>query len=266
VSVPATCSFDAAIAVTSDGPGRFEAQLHPDWDGPFLPNGGILAAILLRAARTELGRPDLPPRTLSVHYPRPARHGAATVTAAVLREGRSSALVRVELHQDERLVCTALVTSTTARHSPISLRKPAPRFPPLDSVEPGEPPAPPPMMKRLDMRPSLGDAPFTSSAEAMTGGWLGLRDDDRLVDAELITTFCDAWWPPIFATLDRLMAVPTLELTVHFRHTAPVEGPVFARFKTTTLHEGHYDETGELWAADGTLIAESGQIAMLLPI
>jgi acyl-CoA thioesterase len=141
-----------------------------------------------------------------------------------------------------------------------------PSFKAIDEVEPAWPPTPPPMAQRLEMRPVLGDPPFSSSPRPVTGGWLRLRDEDRPLDPELITTFCDAWWPPIFATMERLMAVPTLELTVHFRHHIPIHGPVFAQFRTAAVSEGHFDETGQIWAPDGTLLAESRQIALPLPI
>jgi acyl-CoA thioesterase len=39
---------------------------------------------------------------------------------------------------------------------------------------------------------------------------------------------------------------------------------VLARFDTRTVHEGHLEERGELWSADGRLLAESDQLALLV--
>lgn len=101
------------------------------------------------------------------------------------------------------LVCSALLTSTSARDIPSPFHTPAPRFTAIHEVEPAWPPTPPPMTQRLEKRPVAGDPPFSSSPHAITVGWLRLLDDDRPLDPELITTFCDAWWPPILATMDR---------------------------------------------------------------
>jgi acyl-CoA thioesterase len=37
------------------------------------------------------------------------------------------------------------------------------------------------------------------------------------------------------------------------------------RFRTTVAGEGYLEEDGELWAPDGTLIAHSRQLGVLLP-
>lgn len=71
-STPGT-AFDRVTNVHADGDGRYSATLDSVWDGPFgRPNGGVIAAILLRASQAELAQPELPPRVLNVHYLRPA--------------------------------------------------------------------------------------------------------------------------------------------------------------------------------------------------
>jgi hypothetical protein len=60
-------------------------------------------------------------------------------------------------------------------------------------------------------------------------------------------------------------ALPTLQLTVYLRNTsAQVAPPVPARFATSTVDEGHLEKRGELWSADGRLLAESTQLALLV--
>jgi hypothetical protein len=44
-----------------------------------------------------------------------------------------------------------------------------------------------------------------------------------------------------------------------------MHGPVLARFETRNVLEGHVEESGELWSADGRLLAESRQLALLVP-
>jgi hypothetical protein len=61
-------------------------------------------------------------------------------------------------------------------------------------------------------------------------------------------------------------AVPTIELTLHFRATPPADatGPVAVRFTSRTAHDGYVEEDGELWSADGTLLVQSRQLAIVL--
>jgi hypothetical protein len=44
-----------------------------------------------------------------------------------------------------------------------------------------------------------------------------------------------------------------------------VHWPVLARYDSRNALEGHVDESGEVWSADGRLLAESRQLALLLP-
>src|SRR5215213_10546110 len=122
-------TFDQATAVDRGGRGGYTARLDPAWDGPFAPNGGVIAAILLRAAQAELGWPDLPPRTLTVHYLRPAAHDPAQLSVRVLRAGRHNATVQVGFHQRDKLGCTALITFPPPGHTPWRSRRQRPTRP-----------------------------------------------------------------------------------------------------------------------------------------
>ena len=50
-----------------------------------------------------------------------------------------------------------------------------------------------------------------------------------------------------------------------FRAPLPVTGPLLARFTSRLARDGYFEEDGELWTADGTLVAQSRQLALLLP-
>ena len=63
--------------------------------------------------------------------------------------------------------------------------------------------------------------------------------------------------------LTALHAAPTIDLTVHFRAPLPYTGPLVARFTTRLARDGFFEEDGELWTPDGTLIAQSRQLALL---
>ena len=62
--------------------------------------------------------------------------------------------------------------------------------------------------------------------------------------------------------------VPTVDLTVHFRAPLPLpDSPpdawVLAVFRSRLARDGFVEEDGEIWSRDGTLIAQSRQLALL---
>ena len=65
------------------------------------------------------------------------------------------------------------------------------------------------------------------------------------------------------------MAAPTIDLTVHFRSELPPPGAseedfYVADFSSALSRDGLFEEDGELWSADGTLLAQSRQLALIL--
>jgi acyl-CoA thioesterase len=117
------------------------------------------------------------------------------------------------------------------------------------------------------LTPAIGAAPFSGGEEARTGGWLRL-EDPRPVDHVLLATYADAWFPAPFARLTGPVAAPTIDLTIHFRTSDPAVAagePVLTVFTSRTLQDGFWEEDGEIWSTDGRLLAQSRQLALLLP-
>ncbi|MDQ3320116.1 MAG: thioesterase family protein, partial [Actinomycetota bacterium] len=122
----------------------------------------------------------------------------------------------------------------------------------------------PPFLDLLVMQPRLGEAPFSGASHAETGGWLGLREE-RPIDAATVTILADAWYPAPWTRLRALAPAPTIDLTVHFRAPLPLgDALLLGRFRTGLVRDGFFEEDGELWAPDGTLVAQSRQLGLLL--
>jgi len=261
--------FERAVALERLAPGRYAAAIDPGFNGPVAPNGGVLAAVMIRAAEAEL-RPDRPPaRSISAHFLSAPAQGAVELHVTVLRAGRRVSFVDVRMLQHERLVAQATVIVSRAREATwTSASAGPPPAPPAEQVAPvdgSQIPGRPPIFDRLEMRPVFGPGFLVGGEEALVGGWLAFADDDAPLDAARLCALCDAWWPALFSAHATLVGVPTLALTVHLRSTSPaVHGPVLARFETLTAREGHAEESGQLWSADGRLLAESRQLALLL--
>lgn len=269
-------TFARHTAVHPSGPGRYLAHMDPSWWIIAGPNGGYVAAVVLRAIVTEVDDPARRPRSITLHYLRPPSEGPVEVQVSIERSGRSVSNVSARMHQDGRLLVVAMAALASDRSDSIAFDD-APGLPsgPDGRPVPGpdelpaqelDPDRDVPMRSHYDMRWVLGDLPFrpaTGERRAHCGGWLRLADPEP-VDEIVLAAFADAWMPPIFCRVDQPLAVPTVDLTVHFR-ALPSDplGWCFAEFSSPLAEGGYLVEHGRVLDATGRLLAESRQLAVV---
>ncbi len=263
--------FDRHTAVYPLGEGRFAARLDRAWWILRGPNGGYLAAILVRAMQGAVADPARGLRSLTVHYLRPPAEGEVEIQTRVERQGRSLTTVSARMQQGRETQALALAAFSRPRpgdelHHAVMPEVPAPERIAARSANPDVP-----IHSLYDERPVLGGGPWGDSrgSEALSGGWIRLAEPHPLDDA-LIAAYSDAWPPAIFACSDVKAGrgVPTVDLTVHVRAGAahPRVAPddfVLAVFRTRECREGFLEEDGELWSRDGVLLAQSRQLAVM---
>lgn len=96
--------------------------------------------------------------------------------------------------------------------------------------------------------------------------------EPRPVDALSLAFFSDALFSPPFVRISERTTSPTIDLTIHFRTSMPRSSEpapdemCLARFRTGVVQDGFFDEDGVIWAADGTVLAQSRQLAIMLPL
>jgi acyl-CoA thioesterase len=262
--------FDETTAVEPLGEGRYRASMTSDWNGTLAPNGGMLAATVVRAVQAEAGEDAPPIRIVSAQYLDAPVAGAVEIVLERQRGGRRVAAYAARIVQDGRLMVSANIVCSAAREASITRALEPPEAPaPAEVAVLEMPPSPmrPVVFERLEMRRVFGELPLAGAGEALAGGWMSIRGDDRPLDAARLVALCDLWWPAIFPVLRAPDGAPTLQLTVFLRDTGwSARPPVLARFQTRTVTEGHFEERGVLFAADGRLLAESVQLALLLPL
>jgi acyl-CoA thioesterase len=254
--------FGADTAVVALGDGRYAGIVDDGWLIQN-PNGGYLAAILLRAVLAEVGDPARRPRSITLHYLRPGQVGPCEVVVTVERSGRGLTTATARFVQGGKDVILAIVALGIARPGPAVHHHPMP-----DGPGPAELPSRtggPPMTfrQRFQLRPTIGPAwEGPRAEEAVTGGWIRLDDDEPLDDVVLLL-LCDAWPPAVFTIAELPVGVPTIDLTVHFREDPPMAPDwAFVRFRTTMVADGYLEEDGEVWSRDGRLMAQSRQLAV----
>src|SRR5215208_1682258 len=135
---PGRFSRDTAVTVLGDG--RYGGRIDRGWWIERGPNGGYVAAVVLRAMTTEIDDDARLPRTLTVHYLRPPGEGPVEVEVTVERAGRRLTAVSARLHQDGRLLALALGAFGPTQPGPAFADATMPAVPPPEDC----PPLPPP--------------------------------------------------------------------------------------------------------------------------
>ncbi len=265
--------FDADTAVTRLDDGRFEAVMARRWWVILGPNGGYVAAVILRALTEAVDDPDRVPRSLTVHYTSPPTEGPVTIATALERRGRSLTSCSARMEQDGRLVALTLAAFSTPRESVELCDVTMPDVPPPELfVADGPSRDAPPIAHCFDYRFAIGRPPWLDEppmSRAVGGGWFRLAEP-RVVDALLAAAMTDGWPAAVFGRTPEPVYVPTVDLTIHFRAALPypdarLDDFLLASFRTNVMAEGFLEEDGEIWSPDGVLLAQSRQLAVIRP-
>jgi acyl-CoA thioesterase len=258
----------------SAGTAQFAADVSPRWRAGRGPHGGYLAAMLLRALIEAVADPRRAPRSLTIHYARAPQAGPVRIDATIERQGRSLSTLSARMEQDGALVALAIAAFSVPWDAPEVAELPMPAVAAQDPErKPGVPlfQGAPAFTSHLIIQPRIGAVPFQGSDAPMEiGSWLGLAEA-RPIDALSLAFFSDALFSPPFIRLTEPSTTPTIDLTIHFRTPMPrtaapdPEELCFARFRSGLVHEGFFEEDGVIWASDGTVLAQSRQLGIVLP-
>jgi len=266
--------FSEAMEMQELEAGRLVAHFDRSWWVVNGPNGGVIAALMVRAAQHCLAE-DRCVRTVTTHFVSAPKEGSVTIEVTVERQGKIAGFASLRMLQQDRLIATSLVAVAEVDQVPHQWEQR--NFPKLPALEDcwmmkTTPPLVP-LHSRWDRRWGLGvpGQPDTSTVAGgyEAGGWIRLSEPEPF-DEALLAAMADAWVPAIMAHTDLAVHAPTLELTVQFRADPrelemTSDNYCAAVFRQLSGGEGFLDETGEIWSPDGQLLALSRQLAVLLP-
>lgn len=260
--------FEEDTALEQLGEGRFAGNMSTDWWVQRGPHGGYVAAVMLRALTLSVPEAERTPRSLTVHFPAAPAEGPVEIAVTVERSGRSMSTLSARMTQEGRVMALALAAFGTPREGPefADARMPEVAAPEELPELPAGAPAPP-FRERFDFRPAGGPPPFTAGVEAAGVGWMRTVVP-QVADPLLIAALTDAWAPIVWSRLDHFVAVPTIDLTVHFRASVPPDAKpddfYLGVFRCSVAHEGFWEEDGEIWSREGVLLAQSRQLAIMI--
>ena len=269
--------FDRATSLLPSGGGRFSVGIDAGMYAAGGANGGLLAAMILRAMTTALAEPAKTPRSLTLHYVRPAMEGTADIDVTIERQGRTMSQLTARLTMEGKLVTFAVAAFATDRvGTPEWQDLTMPQAPRPEEMPAQERPGPG-FRQYFDVRPVWGGSPFAVEApeaaadasedggdHTTVGGWLRTREP-RPLDHLAVAAFTDAWFPVVFARRASELSVPTVDLTIHFRSAIEAtEGYCLGQWRSTVARDGFVEEDGEVWSEDGVLLAQCRQLALMV--
>jgi acyl-CoA thioesterase len=259
-------AFDADSRVSPAGAdGEFTAALTGRWNGTGgAVNGGYMLATCTRALGQAMPFPD--PIVISGFFLRPGTPGPAVIRTALLRSGRTTAFGESAMTQGGKEVMRA--TAAFAR-----LGQDGPVF--LDGTPPG---LPPPqecvgvpvasfgrasIAERIEFRSAELPGWFRGHPTGRPASEFWMRfADGRDADLRSLPLLVDSTAPSV---LELGVTSTTVQLTVHLRaHPAP--GWLACRATTRFVSGGYHEEDFEVWDSAGTLVAQSRQLALILPL
>jgi acyl-coenzyme A thioesterase PaaI-like protein len=277
--------FDEATAVRRVSDGLYDAAPDPRFAltapggaAPPAVNGGALIATVLRAVLDSSANPH--PVATSANFLRVPKLAPAHVQVSWLKQGRTAAIARAALVQDDDLVLDMTVTTGTVQDVAASAAGTAAGSGSLSWT--GAPPCLPPIEDCVDLGlwPGTvagdGTAGYAGQVEVLldpaTTGWrhddpAGVPEmrgyfrlrDDRDPDAYLLALAVDGL-PPVVFGLGATGWAPTVQLTWYMR-AVPSPGPLRVAARCRHVSGGWFDEEAEVWDAAGRLVAQSRQLA-----
>ncbi|MBI5105733.1 MAG: thioesterase family protein [Solirubrobacterales bacterium] len=261
IDAPAGSRFDRHTAV-QDG---VRAEVDGSWSGYLGAHGGYVAAIALRAARYAVDDCCRAPRALTVSLLEPVAAGRVDLDPRLERHGGSVSTVTVRAEQDGRPVALALATFGAERAGLAHAADAMPSVAPPEDCAPlgGRPVPQADMSQYVEYRPAIG-LPLSGGDEGRLVVWMRLSEH-RPVDAAVATFLADAVAPALYGRLAEYVAMPTVELSVHYA-AAPDPAPewVLADVRNRRTADGYAVEDGELWAPDGRLLLHTRQLRRVL--
>jgi acyl-coenzyme A thioesterase PaaI-like protein len=276
-------AFDTDSRVwPADADGRFAAELTDRWNGTAgAVNGGYMLATCTRALGLAMPFPD--PVVVSGFFLRPGTAGPAEVRSSVIRSGRTMAFGEAALTQEGKDIVRA--TAAFARLGGAGRDSAGPDSVGPDGADPdgpvfldGTPPALPPpaecvgvpvasfglasIAERIEFRSAELPGWFRGQPSGRPASEFWMRfADGREADLLSLPLLVDSTAPSV---LELGAGSTTIQLTVHLRaHPAP--GWLACRATTRFVSRGYHEEDFEVWDSAGTLVAQSRQLALLLP-
>lgn len=264
--------FDQDINVTPTSSGQYRVLISETWNVNVGPNGGYIGAIILNGMLNEIGH-DQQTRSITFHFLSPSVPGDASLQIQIRKKGRTLSTVSATLAQGERTIAIAIATFAPSREAIEFQDVEMPTIAPPDQISADRQmnfkiQGHVPFRDHYDQLLGIGPVPPETGSFAHVGGWTRFKEH-RVFDDLAIVAISDSWYPGLMIKdLPYPMHAPTIDHTVHIMTPLPPtvssDDFVLVEFRTEVAQDGYLIENGLIWSPDGTLLAQSRQLAIIM--
>jgi acyl-CoA thioesterase len=271
-------TFADDVVVESIEPGRYAASLDDSWNIVRLPQGGVVAALGLRAAEHALADSSLSLRTCTTVFAGAVAHGDLEITVEILRRGRTATQVRTEVRNaGAGSGATTVAVYGCTRNGPSFTDVKPPAVPPpmqCPSYREAPPGAqtflPTPFWQRVEGRAAIGHPPWEGHEplSSEVASWYRFDDPPLCADGSLdplaVLTLTDRMPGAIAERLGHqgpMWFAPSADLTVHFFEPVRTEW-VLAHDRARWADDGWASVESMLWDEAGVPICYATQMSL----
>lgn len=261
--------FDRAVALTPKPDGRLTGATIPEYGNFTGQFGGITAATLLQAVLQQDGIAGVPV-SLTVNYTAAVKPEPFEVAVRAIRKGRTLQHWAAEFVQGETIAAAALVAlgqrSNSWAHAPLT----PPAAPVPDAIAPLDTSSWTGWARQYVFRMIEGSTahlrgqpPLAEPQSAQSLLWLE-HGDPRPLDFAGLACMSDAFFVRMIQVRNTFPPMGTVSLTTQFHCDAEMlaaQGarPVLCAVDARVFRGNFHDQSAEIWAADGVLLASSHQ-------
>ena len=250
--------------LTPDAPG-FVIEATPDWLQGRTLYGGLSAALCLEATRRSLADPP-PLRSAHFSFVGPAS-GALLIRPTVLRQGKSSVAVGVDLSGDAGLAVRGMLTFGAARASALAyldIPAPAPASPDscVSFLRGGGAPT---FMQHFDMRQAGEHFPVSAAPVPDLLLWVRHLEASGADPMVALLALADAPPPAAMAMFDRAAPISTITWAINVLGIPPDQGWRLIRTRGESVADGYASQNMTIWDASGApLITAQQNVAVFI--
>lgn len=232
-------------------------------------NYGGLVGALLYARIATLIEDQRWLRSATVSFVGPVATGAATVTAEMLRHGKSVTQAEARIVQNGEVVAVMLASFGAARESALQVSAPpAPVFKSPDDCQalPYIPGVTPEFTQHIDFRWGHGGFPFSASDLPELGGWMRLKEARGDIDFIDLFMLVDAWPPALLPMVKGVAPGSSMTWTLEpLLLPAGKTANSWWQYQAITEYaqDGYGNCAARIWDDEGRLVAISRQTVVV---
>ncbi|EOM75247.1 thioesterase family protein [Rhodococcus rhodnii] len=263
---PTAHPFDAALQLEpTAAPGAYRAHTSPAYNNMVGPFGGMTAATLVGAVQSH---PDVlgDPLSLTVNYAGAIAEGELDIAVTPARTNRTNQHWNLEISQNGEITTTATAVFGLRRETWTDTEVTPPEAPEPTTIDRAGFPEFIAWARNYDLRFVAGGLSERQSPHPDSISTMWIRDEPvRPLDFTSLTAMCDAFYPRAFLRRGTYLPAGTVTFTVYFHATsdelaAHGDDYLLATARAQRFGKGYFDQTGELWSHDGTLLATTHQL------